>query len=111
MNQVRGLANFILVVGLVSWSLAFYLGPGKTVIWRVGEYGGLAVIVGLMLHILAFMLPSSGAQGAKRRRKGGAEPRKCSICGRPAVPDSNYCRYHTDEMRQSAREHTGPPDY
>lgn len=110
MNQVRGLANFILVIGLVSWSVAFYLGPDKETIWKVGEYAGLGIIVGAVLHIIAFMLPSGGSDRVKRRRS-KEEPRKCSICGRPAVPSSNYCRYHTDEMRQSARERTGPPDY
>ena len=109
MALVRGLANLLTTAGLVTWSLAFYFGPEQQLIWKVGEYGGFAVIVSIILHIVSFMLPSGGS--SPRRRKTKEEPRKCTICGRPAVPGSSYCRYHTDEMRQSARDQSRPPNY
>lgn len=93
---MRGVANVLLALGFLVWLAGFHFGPGNGLLWRLAGYTPVAIGIALFLHIFAFLLPSSRPVRNPVRK---AEPRKCRTCGRPAIPGSDYCRYHTDEQR------------
>ncbi len=93
---MRSAANILLGLAVIIWTAAFFFGPGHSSLWTAGNYAPVAAGVGLFIHIFTFVLPSSRAPKISSRK---VEVRKCKTCGRPAVSDSEYCRYHTDEQQ------------
>lgn len=93
---MRGFANIMFFLALVSWTAAFFTGPGNEMIWKVGGYSLFMAGLGVFLHLLAIVFPGSAPVHRPVRK---SDLRKCRTCGRPAIPGSDLCKYHTDEMR------------
>ena len=110
-----GLSRFCILAGILLWVGAFLVGPatpaggGNAFIWSTGKWGIGIVLVGVVLRLVLFLIPSKRRSVVLRRRRHGEE-RKCSECGRPAVPGSQYCRYHTDVMNRPEEE-SSPSSY
>ncbi len=94
---MRNLANVLLALAISAWTAAFFFGPANSGLWKIGSWSHYIVGAALFLHLFAFIFPSQTTVAKRSTRRG--EVRKCRTCGRPAVPGSDYCRYHTDEMR------------
>lgn len=93
---MRGFANILIFLALMAWTAAFFTGPSGAVIWTVGSYSLFMAGLAVFLHLIAFIFPSS-TQVRRPIRK--SDLKKCRTCGRPAIPGSDLCKYHTDEMR------------
>jgi hypothetical protein len=106
---MAGFSKFLILAGIVMWVTAFFVGPdngagtGNRFIWNTGKWGIGIVIVGVVLRLVLFLIPSKRKAIVLRRKRHGEE-RKCTECGRPAVPGSQYCRYHTDVMNRPEEE-------
>jgi len=92
---VRGLANLLIALGIGLWTAGMAMGPGGKLVWTLGSYAPLSLVLGLFIHLVLLIVPSDSAPRVAARK---AELRKCATCGRPAVAGSDYCRYHTDEQ-------------
>lgn len=108
MNEFRTVANIILFLALVLWGLAFFFGPENIELWKAGKIGAYGIILGALFHVFGLIAPSHSRNRGTGR---STETRKCTICGRPSIPGSIYCKYHTDEMRQRASEKSNRPRY
>ncbi len=93
---MRGFANILIFLALMSWTGAFFTGPAGGLIWTVGSYSLFMAGLAVFLHLITFIFPSS-TQARRPIRK--SDLKKCRTCGRPAIPGSDLCKYHTDEMR------------
>lgn len=85
----------LFLVGILMWTGAFFFGPDSE-FWRFGLYGAIALAGGVLFNLLVFITPGADASMPRRRHRGPT--RKCRICGRPALPDSDLCRYHAEEQ-------------
>lgn len=93
---MRNYANVSIFLALLSWTAAFYTGPDGGFIWDLGRYSLFMAGLAVFLHLLAFIFPGSAPVHRPLKK---SEIRKCRTCGRPAIPGSDLCKYHTDEMR------------
>ncbi len=85
----------LFLAGILMWTAAFYFGP-ESEMWRFGLYGAIALAGGVLFYLLLFITPGADTSMPKPRHRGPT--RKCRICGRPALPDSDLCRYHAEEQ-------------
>jgi len=120
MHVIRSILRVILTVSIVVWCVGLMAGRSEERIlyWQAATYAlwGVAGAAGLLVLTLpfGFSAPTSEPRRLRRRAsdlygrdvgKGMAStgPGKCLDCGRPVVPGSDYCRYHTD-LRHEERE-------
>ena len=105
-----GLSRFLVLAGILLWIGAFFAGPENSFIWSTGKWGIGLLVVGIILRLVLFLIPSKRKAQVMRKKRTGTD-RKCAECGRPAVPGSQYCRYHTDVMNRSSEEESDPKPY
>ena len=103
-----GLSRFLILAGILLWVGAFFVGPENSFVWSTGKWGIGLLLVGFVLRLVLFLIPSKRSAVILRKRRHGEE-RKCSECGRPAVPGSQYCRYHTDVMNRPEEDSDAEP--
>jgi len=103
-----GLSRFLMLAGILLWLGAFFVGPENSFIWSTGKWGIGLLIVGILIRLVFFLIPSKSSAPSLRRKRTGTD-RKCKECGRPAVPGSEYCRYHSDVMNRPKDDY-GPPE-
>jgi hypothetical protein len=104
-----GLSRFLVLAGILLWIGAFFVGPEKSFIWSTGKWGIVLLIVGTIMRLVLFLIPSKGKSLVMRRKRTGTD-RKCAECGRPAIPGSQFCRYHTD-VANRPQEESNPEPY
>lgn len=92
---MKTMSYALFLVGIIMWTAAFFFGPDSP-FWKLGMWGAIAIGGGLLFYLLLFVVPGANASVPKRRHRGPT--RKCRICGRPALPDSDLCRYHSEEQ-------------
>lgn len=86
---MRSFEYFLVIIGAVMWSAAFYFGP-ETGWWSLGRFGLFALALAALLRVTEFLIPSSKPKS--KTKKGPV--RKCRVCGKPATTGSNFCSYH-----------------
>ena len=94
-----GLSRFLVIVGILLWSSGLLAGEGN--LFTAGKWGIGLLALGVVTRLVVFLIPSK-KQVVLRRKRTGTD-RKCTECGRPAIPGSGLCRYHTDHA-QDKRE-------
>ena len=120
MRILRSVLRIILIFSIITWIIGFIMGnnPEKPLYWQIASYavwgiGGCTILLILTLPF-GLNLPAPQPKKLKRRASdnygrgvgGGMQSTgagKCLDCGRPVVPGSNYCRYHTD-IRKDERD-------
>jgi hypothetical protein len=105
-----GLSRFLMLAGILLWIGAFFVGPDNSLIWGAGKWGIGVLILGCIVRLVLFLIPSKRSAAMLRKKRHGEE-RKCLECGRPAVPGSQYCRYHTDVMNRPEEAEKPPEPY
>ncbi|MBD3370845.1 hypothetical protein GF402_10870 [Candidatus Fermentibacteria bacterium] len=92
---MKSFSYVLMSLGILAWCVAFFFGP-NTQFWVLGKPGVIAAGAGFFFYLLCFLSPKTRPGKAKSSK---GPTRKCRICGRPALPDSDLCRYHTDEQK------------
>lgn len=85
----------LFLLGILMWTVAFFFGP-ESELWRLGMYGAISLGAAVLFYLLLFITPGADTSMPKPHHRGPT--RKCRICGRPALPDSDLCRYHSEEQ-------------
>ena len=106
-----GLSRFLVLAGILLWIGAFFVGPENDFIWSTGKWGIGILLLGIILRLVVFLIPSKRRRAVVLRRRRSGQERKCTECGRPAVPGSTFCRYHTDVMNRPPDEDAPPEPY
>jgi len=101
-----GLSRFLVVSGILLWSSGLLAGEGN--LFAAGKWGIGILVLGVVTRLVIFLIPSK-KQVILRRKRTGTD-RKCTECGRPAVPGSSLCRYHTDHVSDK-RDDNGAREY
>jgi|GEM_PF-1824726 len=115
MRIVRSILRIVLIFSILVWVTGFMMGnnPDKPLYWQGATIAvwGAAGSIALLILTLPFGLNLPAAQPRKLKKRAsdhygkgirGASTQqttssgRCLDCGRPVVPGSNYCRYHTD---------------
>lgn len=120
MHILRSILRTLLTFSILIWCLGLIMGRGENrrLYWEAAGYAVIGAAGSTALLLLT--LPFGFSREAPRERKLKSRPSdhygkgigkgmatvgpgKCLDCGRPLVPGSDYCRYHTD-LRKDERE-------
>lgn len=88
---MKNFSQFLLLVGIVMWGLAFFFGP-ESDFWRMGRLGVFLLALSVILYLTDYLIPS--AKPRRKTRVRSELARKCSVCGKPALSGSTFCSYH-----------------
>jgi hypothetical protein len=117
---LRSVLITVLTFSILLWCLGLIIGNRHEnhLYWEVACYALYGIGGSILLLLLTLPFGFSHAEPEPRKLKARASdlygkgvgkgmastgPGKCLDCGRPVVPGSDYCRYHTD-LRKEERD-------
>jgi hypothetical protein len=119
-RTLRSILRTILTFSILVWCLGLVVGSRNEspLYWDAASYAFLGIGGCILLLLLTLPFGFSQTEPGPRKLKSRASdlygkgvgkgmatagPGKCLDCGRPVVPGSDYCRYHTD-LRKEERD-------
>ena len=117
MRTFRTILRTIITFSILVWCVGVVMGRSeeKPLYWEAATYSvwGMGGATLLLLLTLPFGLNLPEAQPRKLKKRASehygkgikgavktAASGKCLDCGRPVIPGSDYCKYHTDLRKE-----------